>query len=357
MTYFPEPVSGWLFLSVMFAFLAAAAVVDHRRSVIPKWITLPMFGLGLLANVLRGMWQATHGGPNWALIGETWWIGAADGLLFAIAGFLVGFGLFFVLWILGVCGGGDVKLFGALGAWVGSLLIVYVLMATLLVLFVVTLGLMGRRMLAGRLPQTGTNPGKRQRKTLVRYGLIVLTAAVPVVVWSLRADLGLNGGPKADASVALKRDAQRSPRRRRRHGALTIELLFVLPILLLLLFGMVQFSFLLTANQRMELAAREGARAAATCGTQETILETVLTTLGPNEQDATVIVQVENDPAITLTPPPPPDPGEPLNALTGDAIAVTVTLPFNEAVPNMLQFFGIDTSEYNLIARVVMRKE
>src|SRR5438270_8400 len=60
--------------------------------------------------------------------------GALDGLLFALAGFGLGFALFFVLWVLGACGGGDVKLFAALGAWVGPALAVGVLAGTVVVL-------------------------------------------------------------------------------------------------------------------------------------------------------------------------------------------------------------------------------
>ena len=47
--------------------------------------------------------------------------GAAYGLLFSLLGFLLGFGIFFVLWLLrgGRYGGGDLKLFAATASWLG----------------------------------------------------------------------------------------------------------------------------------------------------------------------------------------------------------------------------------------------
>ncbi len=46
-------------------------------------------------------------------------MGALDGFLFALVGSLVGFAFFAILFALGTCGGGDVKLFTAIGAWLG----------------------------------------------------------------------------------------------------------------------------------------------------------------------------------------------------------------------------------------------
>ena len=43
-----------------------------------------------------------------------------DGILNGLGGFGLGFGLFFVLWIIGSAGGGDVKLMGALSVWLGG---------------------------------------------------------------------------------------------------------------------------------------------------------------------------------------------------------------------------------------------
>src|SRR4051812_1481896 len=110
-TYFPDPISGWAFFTTLMALLAVASWTDQRRMVVPKWLTLPTLALGLLANVLRGAWLGWHDLPAWSLSSGGPWLGALDGLLFALAGFAMGFVLFFAMWVLGVCGGGDVKLF------------------------------------------------------------------------------------------------------------------------------------------------------------------------------------------------------------------------------------------------------
>ena len=56
-----------------------------------------------------------------------------EGLLPALAGFAVGFGILFVLWLIGGGGAGDVKLAAALGAWLGAplMFITFVLSAIL----------------------------------------------------------------------------------------------------------------------------------------------------------------------------------------------------------------------------------
>ena len=56
-----------------------------------------------------------------------------EGLLPALGGFAVGFGILFVLWLIGGGGAGDVKLAAALGAWLGAplMFITFVLSAVL----------------------------------------------------------------------------------------------------------------------------------------------------------------------------------------------------------------------------------
>jgi prepilin peptidase CpaA len=91
----PSPGIEVLLLSVVLA----AAVYDVRYRRIPNWISVGGIAVGVLANSL------THGIP---------------GLLFALAGFAMGFGLYLVLYLLHAMGAGDVKLMGAIGALVGS---------------------------------------------------------------------------------------------------------------------------------------------------------------------------------------------------------------------------------------------
>src|SRR5262249_55788036 len=137
--FFPNLAFGWAFVGTLLALLAAASCTDLRRMKVPKVLTLAALGAGVLFNLIRGPWLGAQGSGVWCLGGGSGLLGASDGFLFALAGFLTGFGLFFLLWILGACGGGDVKLFAALGAWLGPVLALYVLIATIPLVFVITL--------------------------------------------------------------------------------------------------------------------------------------------------------------------------------------------------------------------------
>lgn len=90
----PLSTSGWLL-----ALCAAAALTDFRTGLIPNWLTLPSLALAPLAQLIAV-------GP-----------GACGGaLLGALACALVPL----VLFGLNAIGGGDVKLFAALGALAGT---------------------------------------------------------------------------------------------------------------------------------------------------------------------------------------------------------------------------------------------
>lgn len=105
-----------VFFPVMVAvFTVACLVMDLRARRIPNWLTVPAFALGLLAHTVNG---------------------GLAGLAFSFLGFLTGFGILFVLWLIGGGGGGDVKMMGALGAWLGSWLTLMVFIASAMVTLV-----------------------------------------------------------------------------------------------------------------------------------------------------------------------------------------------------------------------------
>ena len=79
-------------------FTAVAMGWDLRTRRIPNGLNVASLALAL----------AVHAG-----------FGGWNGLLFALGGFATGFGILFVLWLMGGGGGGDVKLMGAVGAWLG----------------------------------------------------------------------------------------------------------------------------------------------------------------------------------------------------------------------------------------------
>lgn len=135
----------------------------------------------------------------------------------------------------------------------------------------------------------------------------------------------------------------REPRRARR-GVLAVELLFVLPILLGLLLATVEFSMLLVAEQQILIASREGARVAAQGGDVPDIQAAVQTFLGQGVLSQATVTAVLTDLA-----------GQPIPS--GSAIAVTVSLPARQAVPDMLVFLGYSISGDTLVGTTIMRKE
>jgi prepilin peptidase CpaA len=92
---------------VLAVVVIAAAVCDLRRGKIYNALTYPAILIGLAFGALGG-WAAARG-----------WSGAWDGLANHLGGFGFGFGVLFVAYILGGMGGGDVKLTGAVGAFLG----------------------------------------------------------------------------------------------------------------------------------------------------------------------------------------------------------------------------------------------
>lgn len=100
----------WLPVVIIGTITLVAAVIDVLTRRIPNWFTVPVFAGGLIFHVVTG---------------------GLGGLWTAVGGFATGFGILLVLWLLGGGGGGDVKLMGAVGAWLGAwyTLIVFLLSA------------------------------------------------------------------------------------------------------------------------------------------------------------------------------------------------------------------------------------
>jgi prepilin peptidase CpaA len=91
------------------ALAASGAVTDIGSRKIPNWLT---YG-GLLAAI-----PARFFALGW------------PGLTTSLIGVIAGGGIFFVLFLLGGMGGGDVKLMAAVGAWAGAEQTVVILIAT-----------------------------------------------------------------------------------------------------------------------------------------------------------------------------------------------------------------------------------
>lgn len=204
--FFPHLAFGWAFVAVLSALLIAASYLDTKTMRVPKLLTLSALAAGLLFNAVRGLWVGGQGTSVWVLGNNGAIVGGIDGLSFGIAGLIFGFALFFTMWMLGACGGGDVKLFAAVGAWLGPLLVIYVLLVTIPVIF----GFMILRLLVAlpggfgamrRIAKPRENGGKLNgKRRLLAFSLPVTLATVLVLLWAFRADLHLQ--PKAPPAHA-----------------------------------------------------------------------------------------------------------------------------------------------------------
>jgi prepilin peptidase CpaA len=91
-------IDPFLFI-LLISILIVAAVIDIRVKKIPNLITFPTMVFGLVYYGVTNGW---------------------DGLLFSLGGLALGITIFFILYLMGGMGAGDVKLMGAVGAIIGS---------------------------------------------------------------------------------------------------------------------------------------------------------------------------------------------------------------------------------------------
>lgn len=96
----------------VFSMLVVAALIDGTERRVPNWLTLP--------TILAGLAFST-------------WLDGLSGLGWSFTGFALGIAMLVVPYALNAMGAGDVKLMGALGAWVGPDLIVVSFLASAIV--------------------------------------------------------------------------------------------------------------------------------------------------------------------------------------------------------------------------------
>lgn len=205
--FFPDPYFGWTFYAVLVAFTLVGAYLDLRRAILPKWLTLSLLAVGVVFNIVRGAWLASLGAQLWWLPSGNPWLGALDGFLFSLVGFLSITALFVVFWFMKLCGGGDVKLFAALGAWIGFTYALFVMLGSVAVMVVLlfirllTGGLkpmaMQKRIKESQVIQGGPGKGKWR----MTYAFPVAVAVAVVLLWFYRFDLNLAVRPANSATV------------------------------------------------------------------------------------------------------------------------------------------------------------
>lgn len=126
---------------------------------------------------------------------------------------------------------------------------------------------------------------------------------------------------------------------RGRRGILSMELVLTLPILMLLLLAIFEFSFLMSARSEVVEASRAGARLATLHGVwEEEIQQEVQRALGPKFGPAAI---VESH----------------LGTYSGEEVIVTVRVPMSAAAPNLLWPVGFNIQGQELVAQTRMVKE
>ncbi len=135
-----------------------------------------------------------------------------------------------------------------------------------------------------------------------------------------------------------------------RTGLLAVELVMVLPLLLIVLLGMVEFSLLLTARQELLTASREGARVASHGGgdreaVRQEVEATVRRVLGRG-QLGKARVEILWDTA---------DPREPGNGR--DRVRVGLEIGAAEIVPDLLGWAGLSIASDHLAAATLLNVE
>jgi hypothetical protein len=119
-----------------------------------------------------------------------------------------------------------------------------------------------------------------------------------------------------------------------------MELLLVLPILLGLLLGLVEFSMLWSAGHLAQRAATAGCRVASFPGSDLADVEhAVEHSLGKGSLIEAYQVEVRG------------------GRFSGDEVWIRVEVPMRAAAPDLLKVFGLGFKERKLAAQAVMRKE
>jgi len=93
-----EPMQSQYIQYILFTLLGMAAVIDVRTYRIPNWLTGPAALVGLCLHTFADQ---------------------LSGFMFSLEGIALGLGLFVILYACGWMGAGDVKLFAAVGSFLG----------------------------------------------------------------------------------------------------------------------------------------------------------------------------------------------------------------------------------------------
>jgi Flp pilus assembly protein protease CpaA len=143
----------WLYIVAAAGFVAVASASDLTVHRVPNFLTVPAALIGLICAVIHEWFPAAL--PGYPV-----------GFWYCLAGFGVGFGLFFLPFALGGGGAGDVKLAAALGALLGLYMFLAALLAALIFasIIAVVIWMVG-------LSGSGKPRGKARRRRAVTFAV------------------------------------------------------------------------------------------------------------------------------------------------------------------------------------------
>ena len=160
-----------LLILVLSVVTVVAAISDYKFRKIPNKLTVPVFLAGFVYQI------AFYG---------------VSGLLDGLAGFGIGFGTLFALWIIGGGGGGDVKLMGSIGVWLGRILTTWVLgLSTVFVILGTFLVLMAGAMTKGvyktKEQYIASSSGKHAARDSKNRRIMAFAMPVALATWVVLA--------------------------------------------------------------------------------------------------------------------------------------------------------------------------
>lgn len=125
-----------------------------------------------------------------------------------------------------------------------------------------------------------------------------------------------------------------------RPASVTLEAAFILPVLLVVVFALVEFAMVIAAEQRLAEASGVACRTAAVGRSDADAKEAVKAVLGDKQYSAAdVAIDRRKDPHL------------------GEVVEVRVALPAKAAAPCVLRSCGVKMSDDTLIGRTLMRAE
>lgn len=164
-----------LVLVAVVGFTVPAAVWDVKTNRLPNWMTVPAAVLGVVFHLVVGAWQ-----------GPTVLEGMGSGLTTALLGFAAGFFPLLLVWLIGAAGAGDVKLLGAVGAWLGPRLTLYTYVLSMIVALLASLVMLLIQFGRSRVTNTSSKSDWRR----VPYGVPVALATWLILLWNLISPAG-----------------------------------------------------------------------------------------------------------------------------------------------------------------------